>query len=180
MMGRLDGKVAPRRIVTGHDGDGHSVVLSDGAVPVSRAIPESGVTFHEIWRTPASPAPITPDEPEPTQRAVRVAPDAGGTVIRIIDFEPGHLEDGLQSPMHRTESVDYGLVLEGEMVLVLPGSDVFLRTGDVVIQRGTDHAWANRSDRPARMAFVLVDGHFSDDLDLPQETGLDATHRALE
>jgi naringenin degradation protein FdeH len=82
--------------------------------------------------------------------------------------------------MHRTESVDYGLVLEGEMVLVLPGSDVFLRTGDVVIQRGTDHAWANRSDRPARMAFVLVDGHFSDDLDLPQETGLDATHRALE
>jgi uncharacterized cupin superfamily protein len=82
--------------------------------------------------------------------------------------------------MHRTESVDYGIVLEGEMVLVLTDSEVALRAGDIVVQRGTDHAWANRSDRPARMAFVLVDGRFTDELDLPEETGLDATHRALE
>jgi quercetin dioxygenase-like cupin family protein len=171
---------APRRIVTGHDLGGRSVVLSDGAVPVSRTLAESGVIFHEVWRTGASPAPIAPDEPEPTERAVRVAPDAGGTVIRVIEFEPGHLADGLQSPMHRTASVDYGIVLAGELVLVLPDSEVALRAGDIVIQRGTDHAWANRSDAPARMAFVLVDGRFSDDLDLPAETGLDATHQALE
>ena len=170
----------PRRVVTGHDADLRSVVLSDGPVPVCRTIAESGVTFHEVWHTPRSPAPITREEPDPTARDVRVAPDPGGTVIRMIDFEPGHLREGLQSPMHRTESVDYGIVLAGEMVLVLTDSEVALRTGDIVIQRGTDHAWANRSDRPARMAFILIDGRFSDDLDLPSEAGLDATHEALE
>jgi quercetin dioxygenase-like cupin family protein len=170
----------PRRVVTGHDADLRAIVLSDGPIPVSRTIAESGVTFHEVWNTPRSPAPIARAEPDPTARDVRVAPDSGGTVIRVIDFEPGHLRKGLQSPMHRTESVDYGIVLEGEMVLVLTDSEVALRAGDIVVQRGADHAWANRSDRPARMAFVLVDGRFTDELDLPEETGLDATHRALE
>ena len=67
--------------------------------------------------------------------------------------------------MHRTQSIDYGIVLEGEIWLVLDdGSQTRLGPGDVAIQRGTDHAWENRSDRPARIVFVLVDGAFSEEL----------------
>ena len=66
--------------------------------------------------------------------------------------------------MHRHQTVDYGLVLEGEVVLILDGSETPLRAGDVVIQRGTSHAWANRSGRPARMAFILIDGAYDGDM----------------
>jgi quercetin dioxygenase-like cupin family protein len=156
----------PRRIVTGHDARGVSVVVSDGPVPVSRELPDDGVFFHEVWSTDTAPAPIGPEESsEPTQRSLRVPPEPLGTKIRVNEFHPGHLDErGLQSPVHRTESVDYGIVLEGEMVLILDDSEVELKAGDIVIQRGTDHAWANRSDAVARMAFILVDGRFTDDL----------------
>nr|WP_272917510.1 cupin domain-containing protein [Nocardioides flavescens] len=70
----------------------------------------------------------------------------------------------MQSPVHRTASVDYGIVLEGEITLVLDDSEVTARAGDVVVQRGTDHAWANRGDVVARVVFVLVDGEFDDGL----------------
>jgi quercetin dioxygenase-like cupin family protein len=87
-------------------------------------------------------------------------PDPGGTIIRVVDLAPGSV-----SPMHRTESVDYGIVLSGEVHLVLDdGSETRLVAGDVVVQRGTDHAWENRTSAPASMAFVLVDGSFSDEL----------------
>ena len=66
--------------------------------------------------------------------------------------------------MHRTASVDYGIVLEGEITLVLDDSEVTLRAGDIVVQRGTDHAWANRGDSVARVCFVLVDGEFTPEL----------------
>jgi uncharacterized cupin superfamily protein len=66
--------------------------------------------------------------------------------------------------MHRTRSIDYGIVLEGEIYMILDDSEVRLRAGDVVVQRGTDHAWENRSTQVARMAFILVDGVFSDEL----------------
>jgi quercetin dioxygenase-like cupin family protein len=157
---------APRRVVTGHDERGTSIVVADGPVPVERRLPDVGVTFYEIWSTDEMPAPIRPGEPsEPTERTLTVAPEPQGTLIRMNEFEPGHLDErGRQSPMHRTETIDYGIVLEGEMVLVLDDSEVVLRAGDVVVQRGTDHAWANRSDRVARMAFVLVDGAFADEL----------------
>jgi uncharacterized cupin superfamily protein len=62
--------------------------------------------------------------------------------------------------MHRTESIDYGVVIEGEMTLVLDDSEVLLKPGSVVVQRGTNHAWANRSGRPCRMLFVLIDGRY--------------------
>jgi len=88
-----------------------------------------------------------------------------GTKIRINEFAPGHLDErGLQSPVHRTESIDYGIVLEGEITLVLEDSEVILRAGDVVVQRGTDHAWANRGSTTAKVVFVLVDGAFEDGL----------------
>jgi naringenin degradation protein FdeH len=149
----------PRRVVTGHTPDGVSVVLSDGPVPVSRELPEDGVSFHEIWNTEGAPTVVRATEPEPTERDLTVPPPARGTKIRINEFLPGHLDArGLQSPVHRTASVDYGIVLSGEITLVLDDSEVTLRSGDVVVQRGTDHAWANRGTEPARVAFVLVDG----------------------
>ena len=156
----------PRRIVTGHDATGTSVVLSDGPVPVSRQIPGDGVAFHEIWNTSGAPAPITAAEPtEPTERELAVPPPPRGTKIRINEFAPGYLnEAGLQSPVHRTESVDYGIVLEGEITLVLDASEVTLGAGDIVVQRGTDHAWANRGTTTAKVVFVLVDGAFDQSL----------------
>lgn len=150
----------PRRVVTGHTPEGVSVVLSDGPVPVSRAIPADGVYFHEIWNTEDAPTVVRAVEPdEPTQRTLAVPPPPRGTKIRINEFLPGHLDErGLQSPVHRTASVDYGIVLSGEITLVLDDSEVTLRAGDVVVQRGTDHAWANRGPVPAQVAFILVDG----------------------
>ena len=151
-----------RRVVTGHTPEGVSVVLSDGPVPVVRALPEDGVEFHEVWNTEGAPALVTAVEPnEPTERALAVPPPPCGTKIRVNTFAPGHLDErGLQSPVHRTSSVDYGIVLSGEITLVLDDSEVTLRAGDVVVQRGTDHAWANRGSEPATVCFVLVDGRF--------------------
>ncbi|GAB3616143.1 cupin domain-containing protein [Okibacterium endophyticum] len=168
----------PRRVVTGHDEQGVSIVLSDGPVPVHRIMPQDGVGFYEIWQTDAMPAPLHATEPsEPTQRTLRVPPEPDGTKIRINEFFPGHLDDlGNQSPVHRTESVDYGIVLEGEIVLVLDDSEVVLRAGDVIVQRGTDHAWANRSEAVARVAFILIDGRFSPELQRILPAGAKVMH----
>lgn len=168
---------SPRRVVTGHDPSGRSVVLTDGPVPVRRDLPASGVAFYEVWCTDEMPAPIAATEPdEPTRRTLRVPPGPNGTKIRINEFAPGHLDErGLQSPVHRTETIDYGIVLDGEIHLVLDDSEVKLTAGDIVVQRGTDHAWANRSDRPCKVAFILIDGEFTAGLraDLPA-SALDA------
>lgn len=161
----LDEFRVPRRIITGHDANGVSVVVSDGPVPVTKHLPDDGVAFHEVWQTTSTPAVIGAGPEDPTIGEVTVPPPARGTRIRINEFLPHHLDaDGLQSPVHRTESIDYGIVLEGEITLVLDDSEITARQGDIVVQRGTDHAWANRGDRPARVAFVLVGGEFGDDV----------------
>src|SRR5580698_1575617 len=128
----------PRRVVTGHDQAGKSVFLSDGPPPVSRTAPD-GASFHELWSTSAAPAQLSATEPDPATGPVTVPPPAHGTKIRVNSFPPG-----LVSPVHRTQSVDYGIVIDGEMVLVLDdGAETSLRAGDVVIQRGTCHRWEN-------------------------------------
>ena len=158
-----------RRVVTGHDQSGRSVVLSDGMPPNVRD-KGTGVDFIEIWNTRATPAPISSRESEPTDGPLRVPPPPLGARIRFNDFYPGHIDklppraDGRHRMMHRTRSIDYGIVLEGELYMILDDGEVLLRAGDVVVQRGTDHAWENRSDRVARMAFILIDGAFSDEL----------------
>lgn len=151
----------PRRIVTGHDQNGRSVVISDGPTPSSRTNPEDGAAFHELWNTAGAPVQIGPIEAvEPTTRPLRVPPDPMGTIVRIVDLPPG-----ARSPMHRTETIDYGIVLAGEVHVVLGDDSVTrLSAGDVVVQRGTEHAWHNRSGEIARMAFILVDGAFDDQL----------------
>jgi mannose-6-phosphate isomerase-like protein (cupin superfamily) len=158
-----------RRVVTGHDANGKSVVLSDGMPPNVRD-KGTDVDFIEIWNTSATPAPIRSTEPEPTDGPLRVPPAPMGTKIRLNDFYPGHIRklppraDGRHPMMHRTCSIDYGVVLEGEIYMILDDTEVLLKTGDIVIQRGTDHAWENRSDTVCRMAFILVSGEFSEEL----------------
>jgi mannose-6-phosphate isomerase-like protein (cupin superfamily) len=172
------------RVVTGHDAEGKAVVASNGplsTVQEIQAIP--GTVFHEVWATSGSPAPVD-NEPDPTVGPLRLPPPKLGTRMRFVDIPPDtadYLQHGAErmhdafaqigdtaastvkagSPhplMHRTESVDYGVVIEGEMTLVLDDSEVLLKPGSVVVQRGTNHAWANRSGQPCRMLFVLVDG----------------------
>src|SRR3954464_9475990 len=146
----------PRRIVTGHDASGKSVVLSDGPNPKTLDI--GTAAFHELWITDATPAPIEASEPEPTDRPVRTPPPANGVMVRFTEMAPG-----AESPMHRTESLDVGVVLSGETWLLLDdGSETRVGVGDAVVQRGTNHAWANRGDVPVRMVFVMVDARLSD------------------
>jgi naringenin degradation protein FdeH len=148
----------PRRIVTGHDASGRSVILSDTPSPKTTDI--GTAAFHEIWVTEGMPVQIPADEPEPTARPIRVPPPANGVMIRYTEMAPG-----AESPMHRTETLDVGIVLEGETWLLLDdGSETRVGPGDAVVQRATNHAWANRSDQPVRMVFVLVDGTLSDDV----------------
>lgn len=150
--------VAPRRIVTGHDAEGRSVVLSDRPTPKTLDI--GTAAFHEVWITDATPAAIAASEPEPTDRPVRTPPPAGGVLVRFTEMAPG-----AEAPMHRTETVDVGVVLEGETWLLLDdGSETRVGPGDAVVQRGTNHAWANRSDRPVRMMFVMIDGAITGEL----------------
>ncbi|MFD0668356.1 cupin domain-containing protein [Ramlibacter sp. MAHUQ-53] len=174
------------RVVTGHDGNGKAILASHGALPtVERIAAIPGTVFHEVWSTQGAPCPVD-NGPDPTLGPLRLPPPKGGTRIRFVDIPPDteeFLAQGAQrmgeafrqigdaaastvradSPhplMHRTESVDYGIVIEGEMTLVLDDSEVLLTPGSVVVQRGTNHAWANRSGRVCRMLFVLVDGRY--------------------
>ncbi len=185
-----------RRVVTGHDKGGCAVVATDGALPTVielAAIP--GTVFHEVWSTPATPAPID-NGPDPTVGPLKLPPPRQGTRIRFVDIPPDteeFLRTGAQrmkaafgeigdahastvhanSPhplMHRTETIDYGIVISGEITLVLDQGEADLKAGDVVIQRGTNHAWANRSERPCRMLFILVDGKFGPDAN-PERAG---------
>lgn len=178
------------RVVTGHDAEGRAVVASCGPLPrvvELSAIP--GTVFHEVWATDGTPAKID-NGPDPTTGPLSLPPPASGTRIRIVDIPPD-TDDFLRhgagrmaaafdqigdraastvqadSPhplMHRTESVDYGVVLAGELTLVLDRGEVTLRPGHVVIQRGTNHAWANRSGAVCRMLFVLVDGTYAPEI----------------
>lgn len=172
------------RVVTGHDAEGRAVIVSDGPLPTTvevAAIP--GTVFHEIWSTTGSPAPVD-NGVDPTLGPLVLPPPAQGTRVRFVDIPPdtedllahgasrmhdafsqiGDAEASTVKPgsphplMHRTESVDYGIVIEGELTLVLDASEVRLKPGSVVVQRGTNHAWANRSRHPCRMLFVLIDG----------------------
>lgn len=180
-----------RRIVTGHDQDGHAVIQSDA--PPTRVQQIGGLggpTFIEVWSTRETPAMIDGQSGEPAESGLVLAPPKGGTRIRVIDFPPegdaiqkltgseaaekfaemgdagaARAAQGAPHPlMHRTQTVDYGIVLAGELTLVMDRGETVVRTGDIVIQRGTNHAWANRSGEICRVAFVLIDGQFADGL----------------
>lgn len=142
-----------RRIVTGHDAGQVAKVLIDG--PATNAkYPASGNVSTMIWCTEGAPADISIGETveDLGARILGTAPPRHGTRFAIIDFPPGNTP-----VMHRTETVDYVICLSGEIDMDLDRSTVKLKAGDVMVQRGTNHAWANRGAQPARLAFVLID-----------------------
>jgi hypothetical protein len=158
-------KQTVRRVVTGHDPNGKSVVVSDGSPPQNHPMhgQEVGADFFEIWNV-TNPVPqlTSLESSEPNDRDFTIMPVAGH-LIRIIDIYPP-AQGGKRTVMHRTRTLDYAVVIEGEVVLVLDDSEVILKKSDVVVQRGTDHAWENRSDKVARMAFFHIDAQFSGEL----------------
>ena len=162
---------ASRRVVTGHDANGKSVVLSDGEPPQHHGFTGEaiGADFIEIWSSPDA-VPTLTSEPaaEPNKRDFTIMPPSGH-LMRIIDIYPASM-GGQKTVMHRTRTLDYAMVITGEVVLHLSDSEVVLGPGEVVVQRGTDHAWENRSDSVTRMAFFHIDAKFSDELlaKLPQ------------
>ena len=162
-----------RRIVTGHDAQGKSVIVSDGVPPQNNPMTGNGADFIEIWNTAETVPALTPQPAgEPSLRAFTMMP-ATGHLIRIIDVYPAS-EGGSATPMHRTQTLDYAVVIEGEITLILDDSEVTLGPGAVVVQNGTDHAWENRGATRTRMAFFHIAATFGPDLRavLPEELEL--------
>jgi len=142
--------VKVRRVVTGHDGSGRAVVKID---EVSKNVVSNrpGTSACVIWTTDTIPADNSGDADASTKKVGTTLP--GGTVFRVIEFSPG-----VTPRVHRTDSIDYAVVISGEIDMELEqGSEVHLKAGDVVVQRGTVHNWINRGRAPCIMAFVLVD-----------------------
>ena len=170
-----------RRIVTGNDEHGRSCIVEDGVAPAMMTMPERpGYRNNNLWRTVGSPAQI--DGPDTSLEHRGVLPPKGGTVLRVIDIPPEEKDPELRRRqteavfskmfadakhdaahklhpgMHVTDTIDYAILLQGELVAIMDEGETLMRAGDILIQRGTDHAWANRSDEIARIAFILVDG----------------------
>ncbi|GAA6008878.1 cupin domain-containing protein [Rhodotorula paludigena] len=142
-----------RRVVTTHDDEGNAKVWLDEEVKrVSPPGFSDGVSFAVPWVTDTSPADCQTPIDGRTLKIGELTNEAG-SVVRYVDMPPKHV-----SPMHRTISLDYGFVLFGELELSLPdGSKTLVKPGDVVVQRGTDHAWINPSETEwARMVYVLL------------------------
>jgi hypothetical protein len=180
-----------RRIVTGHDAQGRAIVTEDQLAPSVHTNPKRvGYHLTQLWMTDQTPAYVG-NEADPTSRPLKLEPSKNGTVVRIIEFGPegewlekidaqgskvawGALGTQTASTnqtgqakhpfMHRTQTVDYALVLEGEITLVLDEEEVLMKTGDFLVERGTNHAWANRSGKMCRVLFVLIDGQFDPDI----------------
>ena len=170
----MSGKV--RRIVTGVNEAGRSCILSDMHFPPADVAPDAPVRVG-LWTTESAPASNKgTHDPVPDGVIMRTPPQhRGGTVVRIADippdrqraYDPENLRQrgckttpdrSAKHPgFHATDTIDYAICLEGEIWAVLDDDETLMRPGDVLIQRGTYHAWSNRSDRNARMLFVLID-----------------------
>jgi quercetin dioxygenase-like cupin family protein len=141
--------VQVRRVVTGHDLNGRAVVKIDEVSDnvISR---RPGQTSCVVWTTESFPVNNTGDG-DPAAREVGTTLN-NGTVFRVVEFAPG-----VAPRNHRTDSIDYAVVVSGEIDMELDDSVVYLKAGDVVVQRGTIHNWVNRGTRPCTIAFVLID-----------------------
>jgi quercetin dioxygenase-like cupin family protein len=133
---------AVRRVVTGHDDTGLAVVALDEVV--------KGELVTQVWGTDTLPSDNVSDWAYGTTQPGPTIP--GGSALRMVDINPGY-----RSAMHRTQTIDYVFILEGELEMELDGGEwVRLTAGDIVVQRGTNHAWENKSDRVCRLASVLI------------------------
>ncbi|MDQ6470814.1 cupin domain-containing protein [Flavobacterium sp. LHD-80] len=179
-----------KRIVTGHDADGKAIIVSNEVPSRTYMVGgPNGAKFHEIWNTQQTPAFID-SETNPEENALTLGPPKQGTRIRVIDFPPEsdeirnltkeqafeHFktmkgehaskadEDAPHPLMHKTETIDYGIVLEGELTLIVDRGETIAKAGDIIIQRGTNHAWSNKSGKICRVVFILIDGKFDEKL----------------
>ena len=149
-----------RRIVTVNDATGKSIVQVDGITPHKYAAPGNGPVSYGMWLTEHVPAAaIGVADRFAGHRGI--APPDGGSVFTVVDFPPAESAPELQSRphpfMHRTRTVDYGIILSGEIEMLLDDSEVHLKAGDVVIQQAANHAWVNRGKEVCRIAFILID-----------------------
>lgn len=171
---------AVRRVVTGLDASGRSVIVKDAVAPHVYRRQAEGVVITELWSTNTAPS-NNRGEADPTDSPLRLAPPTNGSVFRVLCFLPRttspvsssasapHADDsgistalakgasGRAPGFHVTNTTDYVVVLSGEIYALLDSGEVLLKSGDVLVQRGTSHAWANRSPNPASIAFVLID-----------------------
>jgi naringenin degradation protein FdeH len=169
-----------RRIVTGHNAQGKSVFIMDGeAHPPAGRRNAAGTSVVELWQTDCTPADNSGDK-DPTDHPYRLPPPANGSVFRVVEYPPdkerfaamsakewsadaasqGYQRDASNqrhAGFHKTDTIDYAVVLEGEIYALMDEGEKLMKTGDVLIQRGTSHAWSNRSDKAARVAFILID-----------------------
>ena len=163
-----------RRVVPGHDEDGTAIIARDSIAENVRVRAANGLTSTLLWTEDATPADNAGDV-DKADREIGVAPPDDGSVFRIVEFVPDDdsvsnedmkrelgLDPDSGGPvrhpgMHRTRSVDYAIVISGEIDMLVDEDEVHLKAGDVVVQRGTNHAWANRGTEPCRIAFVLID-----------------------
>jgi len=169
-----------RRVVTGHNAAGRSVFIFDAASPHVYSRRAGSAIVTELWQTGETPADNNGNG-DAIDRAFRLSPPTGGSSFRVIDYPPdrerlpalareraeasdgsGHAEAFDRSNprhpgFHKTNSIDYAIVLAGEIYALMDEGEVLLKAGDVLIQRGTNHAWSNRTDRPCTVAFVLID-----------------------
>jgi mannose-6-phosphate isomerase-like protein (cupin superfamily) len=166
-----------RRIVTGHDAQGKAVALFDSPVPAKqRSAGGNGMTL--LWVTSEFPVDMSTASDQ-AQAQVGVPPPAEGTIFRIVDFAPASGSAGTavdhhqillsmgidpatqgyarHANTHRTRTVDYAIVLEGEIDMLLDDSQIHVKAGDVLVQQGTNHAWVNNGTKPCRIAFILID-----------------------
>jgi mannose-6-phosphate isomerase-like protein (cupin superfamily) len=167
-----------RRIVTGHDAQGKAVALFDAPLKaIQRSAGGNGMTL--CWVTSESPVDMA-SSADRAQTKVGVPPPLNGTIFRIVDFAPitpgSHgavdhhqilLSMGIDpatqgyarhANTHRTRTIDYAIVLDGEIDMLLDDTEVHVKVGDVLVQQGTNHAWVNNSGKPCRIAFILIDG----------------------
>ena len=166
-----------RRVLTGHDAEAKSTIIADGFAGNMKEMPAgSGLAVTELWET-SVPADNAGTQ-DAGNRRVRLEPPQGGTLFRIVEFPPDsqwqnradardwakaldatHAPDRSSSDpmMHKTNTVDYIVVLKGEIYAILDKGETLLKPGDVFIQRGTNHSWSVRGSEPCIVAVVLVD-----------------------
>ena len=164
-----------RRVVTGLDERNHSIVLFDTRMPLKTVAP--GIIATNFWITDSYPPNLSKEDP--SARPIGVAPPDNGTKFRVVEFAPLNAETEAKMPpgmlmkgignapakglpvthplMHRTRSLDYAVILSGEVDMMLDDTSVNLKQGDVIVQQATNHAWINRGAQPCRILFVLMD-----------------------
>ena len=137
-----------RRVVTGHDASGRAAVKID---EISKSVVSNrpGASACVVWTTDSTPADNSGEGDAGLKKTGTTLP--GGTVFRVVEFSPG-----VSPRVHRTDSIDYAVVISGEIDMELDGSTVHLKAGDVLVQRGTIHTWVNRGTAPCVIAFVLI------------------------